>query len=105
MRWASSASLVHSAAQLVGTAIVVVVVIVGSSASLRDAEPIQILDGSRGKLSDHTKTRHGETSQRAFRDAWKQRAASLGSRAWDQAMHRSRGWQSPRSSASATSSS
>jgi len=49
MRWVNSASRLHSAAQLVGTAIVVVVLIVGL---LRrgNAEPIQILDGIRGNF-------------------------------------------------------
>jgi len=47
--------LVHRVAQLAGTSIVVVVdvvvvVIVGSSRRRGDAESIQILDQSRGKL-------------------------------------------------------
>ena len=55
MRWVSSASFVHSAAQLAGTSIVVVlvvvvVVIVGSWRRRGDAEPIQILDDIRGNF-------------------------------------------------------
>jgi len=51
MRWVNSANLVHSAAQFVGTAMIVVVVIVGLPLHRPvDAEPIQILEGIRGNF-------------------------------------------------------